>query len=306
MFIDRVNLNHLRIFEVVYKTRSMTAAAQELHLTQSGVSQHMRNLEDVLGIKLFDRIKQRLVPTSDADALFRQSSKGLMEIEHGLWSVTGKDQALTGTVSVGIPLEFGHDVVLPLLSRLQLDHPGIRFRFEVGLAPRMIELILSGKLDFALIDEFTGDRRVRTERVYDEVLELCVSADHFKKKATKGQDKAYFESLPYVSYETGEPLIRSWFQHHLRKSNLKLDVRAYVQDAYCVSQVVLGGAGAGVLPGSLLKKLQDMGRNLYAFKGSGKPLKNGISLAWIKERTFTPAATFVLDYLREEIPKSEQ
>lgn len=304
MFIDRVNLNHLRIFEVVYKTRSMTSAAQELHLTQSGVSQHMRNLEDVLGVKLFDRIKQRLVPTADADALYRQSSKGLMEIEHGLWSVTGKDQSLTGTVAIGIPLEFGHDIVLPLLSTLQQENPGIRFKFEVGLAPRMIELILKGQLDFALIDEFIGDRRVRTERVYDEVLELCVSADHFKKRSSKMQDKAYFESLRYVEYEAGEPLLRSWFQHHLRKANLKMDIRAYVQDAYCVSQLVIGGAGAGVLPGSLLNKLQDMGHNLYAFKGSGKPLKNGISLAWIKERTFTPAASFVMEYLREEIPKS--
>ncbi len=304
MFIDRVNLNQLRIFEVVYTTRSMTSAAQELHLTQSGVSQHMRSLENVLGVKLFDRIKQKLVPTADADMLYQQSSKALMEIEHGLCSVTGKEKSLTGTVAIGVPLEFGHDIVLPLLSHLQQESSEICFKFEVGLASRMNELILKGQLDFAFIDEFIGDRRVCTERVYDEVLELCISADHFKKNTARKQGQSYLETLPYVGYKTGEPLLRSWFQHHLCKSNFKLDVRAYVEDAYCVSQLVIGGAGAGVLPGSLLKKLQDMGHNLYALKGSGKALKNSISLAWIKERTFTPAASFVMEYLRREIPKS--
>lgn len=305
MIIDRVNLNHLRIFEVVYKSRSMTVAAQELHLTQSGVSQHMRNLEEVLGVRLFDRIKQRLVPTADADSLHVQCSKGLLEIEHGLWAITGQEKTLTGTVSIGIPLEFGHDKVIPLLGKLQQENPGVRLKFEVGLAPRMIQLILKGKLDFALIDEFVADRRVRTEHVYDEVLELCLSADFFKRKSVKNQDRGYFESLPYVEYESGEPLLRSWFQHHMRKSNLKLDVRAYVEDAYCISQLVIGGVGAGVLPGALLRRLQESGQNLHVFKGSGKPLVSGISLAWVKERTFSPAATLVMDYLRQEIPKSE-
>jgi DNA-binding transcriptional LysR family regulator len=42
MIIDHINLNHLRIFQSVYKTQSMTTAAGELHLTQSGVSQHIK------------------------------------------------------------------------------------------------------------------------------------------------------------------------------------------------------------------------------------------------------------------------
>ena len=57
MLIDQLNLNQLRIFESVYRTQSMTQAAVELGLTQSGVSQHIRALEDVLGLSLFDRIK---------------------------------------------------------------------------------------------------------------------------------------------------------------------------------------------------------------------------------------------------------
>ncbi len=72
MIIDHINLNYLRVFECVFRTGSMTTAAQELHLTQSGVSQHIRSLEDVLGIRLFDRIKKKLIPTTTADILFKR------------------------------------------------------------------------------------------------------------------------------------------------------------------------------------------------------------------------------------------
>ena len=47
MIINNLNLNHLLVFECVFRNGSMTAASKELHLTQSGVSQHMKSLEDV-------------------------------------------------------------------------------------------------------------------------------------------------------------------------------------------------------------------------------------------------------------------
>ena len=301
MFIDRVNLNHLRLFEAVYKARSMTVAAQELHLTQSGVSQHVKALEDVLGVRLFDRVKQRLIPTKNADSLYKQSRKGLMEIEQALWKVTGKERAMEGTVSVGIPREFGHDVVLPLLCKLQKKYPGINYRFQVGLAPVMSEQLLRGDLDLAIVDDFTMDRRILLDKIYDEGLELCISSSLIKRG--KAQDRKYFESLKYIAYDSGESLLRTWFGQNLCNRNLKLEVNTYVQDAYCVSQLILGGMGAGVLPSSLYQKLLKDGHPIHAFKGSGKMVREGISIAWIKERSFSPAVVHVIRYLKENIAR---
>ena len=81
MLIDQINLNQLRVFESVYRTKSMTHAARELHLTQSGVSQHIKALEDVLELKLFDRIKQKLVPTPSARELYKNTAKSFEDIE---------------------------------------------------------------------------------------------------------------------------------------------------------------------------------------------------------------------------------
>ena len=169
MLLDTINLNHIRVFECVYRTRSMTLAAQELHLTQSGVSQHVKTFEDSIGVKLFDRIKQRLVPTGAANGLYRSCSSGLMDLEHALSDLKGGEKKLVGPVRIGMPIEFGNNVILPLLARFGGKHPLVRFELIFDFASAMNEGLLDGTLDFAFIDSYAMDRRVTTEPVYDEV-----------------------------------------------------------------------------------------------------------------------------------------
>jgi len=98
--LDRVNLNHMKIFESVCRLRSMTAAAKELNLTQSGISQHIKTLEENLDIKLFDRYRQKIVPTSTANILYEKTNKGLSELEVTLRQITGTSKELFGIVKI--------------------------------------------------------------------------------------------------------------------------------------------------------------------------------------------------------------
>ncbi|MEK6578518.1 MAG: LysR family transcriptional regulator [Bdellovibrionota bacterium] len=303
MIIDNINLNHLRIFECVYRTQSMTLASKELHLTQSGVSQHMKSLEDVLGLTLFDRIKQRLVPTSEANELFKRSHEMLQGLEATISDITGGKQHLAGTVAIGMPIEFGNNVIMPLLARFCHDHPKVKFYLRYGFATEMSDEILSGKLDFAFVDEFKLDSRIQTEKVYDEVLQLCATTEFIKtaKKERSREDRMFFESLEYVDYQEGEPVLRKWFEHHLGARNLKVNVRATVMDVQGVSRLIKTGQMAGVLPGYLVEKLKSEGKKIETFKGSGKTAKNKISVAYLPGRSTSNAAKAIFKSLLESV-----
>ena len=200
MLIDQINLNQLRVFESVYRTKSMTLAARELHLTQSGVSQHIRALEDVLELKLFDRIKQKLVATPSARELYKHTAKSFEEIETILNRLKKTDKELTGTISIGTPIEFGNNIMLPMLTEFQKKHPKVHFKIRQGFPFEMNHLLLAGELDFAFVDSFAMDKGIKTEPVYNEVLELCAS----KKLglASKTQtDFDFYEKLTYVDYQ---------------------------------------------------------------------------------------------------------
>lgn len=300
MIIDGLNLNHLRIFECVFRTKSMTAASQELHLTQSGVSQHIKAFEEALDVKLFDRINQKVIPTAVAEILFEHCSLSLKGLEQVFSEIQLVKKQLAGRVTLGMPIEFGNNVVLPLISRFSKKHPLIKFHFRLGFAQRMNEMLLNGEIDFAFVDDLAMDRKVATARVYDEILELCALPELLKKTPISA-DKKFFESLEYVEYQRDEEILRKWFGHHIGSRNLRLNVKATIIDVQGVARLIQGGAGAGVLPGHLVLKLQREGQKLYTFKGCGKPLKNTISLAWMRERTQTPAAQASMDWLKNSL-----
>lgn len=309
MLIDQVNLNHFRVFECVYRTGSMTTAAQELHLTQSGVSQHVKSLEDMIGARLFDRIKQRLVPTEAARVFYEHCNAGLHRIEEGLLQLKGQGKELRGNITLGVPIEFGNNLIIPLLSRFTRKHPLVKFRLRMGFASAMNEELLKGAMDFAFVDDFKMDKRVATEKVYDEVLDLFLAENLIRNFGAPKLQAGYFESLDYVEYAEGEPVLRMWFAHHLGAKDAKhiqLKVKATVMDVQGVARFIQSEAGAGVLPSYLASQLSKNGNALYRFKGCGKPLVNRISVASLRDRTQSPASAALLRFLKESLRPSSQ
>jgi DNA-binding transcriptional LysR family regulator len=302
MLIDQINLNQLRVFESVYRTKSMTHAARELHLTQSGVSQHIKALEDVLELKLFDRIKQKLVPTPSAKDLYKHTAKSFEDIETILNRLKKTDKELTGVVSMGLPIEFGNNLVLPLLTEFQKRHPKVHFKLRQGFPFEMNHLLLTGELDFAFVDSFAMDKGINTEPVYDEVLELCVSKT--LGISTKAQtDFEFYEKLSYVDYQEDQSVLSLWMKHHTQTKGAELDVRVFVMDTQAILKMVMQGVGAGILPGYLVAKMIENGEQIQVLKGSNKPLVNAISLAHLEEKTLSSASKAAMEFLKSSLKK---
>jgi DNA-binding transcriptional LysR family regulator len=283
----------------------MTAAAQELHLTQSGISQSIRALEDLLGVPLFDRIKRRLIPTRMAQLLFEKSTESLYGIEQVLTLIKRGEPELSGTLTLGMPTEFGNNIILPLLSRFCQKHPRIRFSIRYGLGTQMNMDLLEGRLDFAFLDGFSADKRITLDVVYHELLLLCGTEEMLNRIGEIEESRRYFESLEYVDYQIGEPVLRLWFGHHLGYKNLNLNIRATGMNAQGIARMILNGFAVGVLPGHLVSKLRAEGHSLYSFQGCGNPLKNQISIAHLKERTQTSMGQYVMQWLLHEMRGAE-
>ena len=297
MLIDKINLNLLRIFEKVYETKSMTRSAQELFMTQSGISQNIKHLEEILNLKLFDRIKQRLIPTEKATVLYKNCKRSLHEIEKTLLDVTGKDEELMGSVSIGLPIEFGNNLVLPLLADLGKKYPKITYKIKYGLGLSINNELLNGSLDFAFVDNFNFDKRIKLKKITDETLVMCASESYVKKIGPVKNTKDFFQELDFVDYLPDAFVVRSWFRHHFKMTQMQLNLRASLFDVSGLSKMINLGMGVGVLPLYIVETLKKRGHKLYLFKGSGKPLKNAISVAWLDGKTRSAASDFLFNHL---------
>ncbi len=314
MLIDNLNLNLLRIFESVYRLESMTRAAEELHMTQSGVSQNIKSLEDILGIQLFDRVKQRPIPTAKARVLFQQCSPWLREVEKTLIEVTDKTHVIRGEVRLGLPIEFGNNVVLKRLASWSERYPEISFRFRYDLAPRMNEDLLRGELDFAIVDDFSFDGHLSVQQVATETLALCLSEGYLKKHkmpdwsalSRKKLDKKFFESLRYLDYTEETPILQSWFQHHYQFTQFKPKLVASLMDVQGIARMIIADMGAGVLPLHVVRRLTTQEFKVHYFEGSGVPLLNRLNIVKLKNRTLSPAAQATHDFLVEGLALREK
>lgn len=302
--VKSLNLNLIRVFLEVYKSGSMTEAARELHITQSGVSQHIVNLEREIHQKLFDRIGRTIVPTAAAKTFFEQCETLFSGLNDALHTLQGDLAEVSGLISVGMPIEYGNSRVVPLLSQFAKAHEQTRYALTMDYASNINRLLLQGALDFAFVDEFEMDPLIQKEVISDEILELCLREDLLPKNHAK-HDRKFFESLNYVDYQPKAPVIYGWFQHHYPHRIPTINVRATVMDVEAVTRLIAGGVGAGVIPRYVVEELERRGIKLHTFRGSGRAYHNRISLAYLRGRTQSQAVRKCLEFLKEGLAASK-
>ncbi len=302
MIIDSINLNHLRVFESVYRNESMTKAAHELCLTQSGVSQHIKQLEDNLGLKLFTRIRHKPIPTFEAKKIYTKCSKGLFSIEEALHEIKGEERILSGVLSIGMPIEFGNNIVLPILAQLRKNNPNISFKIKYGFVSDMFTMLLNGKLDFAFVDSYGVDKHIKTKEVYNESLVLCASNNYVKSFGNINPTNEYFQELSYIALLEDGIIIQEWFKNNYPKfKKFKLNICASMVNVQGVARMIIEDLGVGILPRHRIKKLQNEGHELHLFQDVNDPLLNPISLAHLEGVRKIPLMDEAISFIEESM-----
>lgn len=121
------SLPALSVFESTVRLGSMTAAAEEMGLSQPVVSQRIRALEDSLGVSLFDRRGGRLMPTRQGDDFYKSVAQGLQIIDDACRHARRAGQKVRPSVSIAAGAGFTHLCLLPRMPALKAAFPEFRF-----------------------------------------------------------------------------------------------------------------------------------------------------------------------------------
>jgi LysR family glycine cleavage system transcriptional activator len=156
-------LTALRAFESAARNRSFTKAAQELFLTQSAISRHVRNLEELFGIPLFYRNHRAVTLTPDGEAYMRDVVDAFARID--LATRRLKFSGRQNVLNLQAFSTFAMYWLIPRLGRFQEIHPEVEVRLTASVAP----------LDFehsdihASIRAITGrvDDSIRGDKLFD-------------------------------------------------------------------------------------------------------------------------------------------
>ena len=134
----------------VAKEKNFTKAAEKLSLTQPAVSHHIGQLEDELGVKLFERSNHRIVLTSDGLLLKRRAQEIVSLAEKTKRELT-TEKELSDEIEIGSGEFKSFSLLADVIAAFSEKHPGVRFHLNSGNADTIKERLENGGLDIGLL-----------------------------------------------------------------------------------------------------------------------------------------------------------
>lgn len=144
-----VKLELYRVFKEVAEVGNITAAAQALYISQSAVSQSIKQLETALQARLFARSPRGVSLTWEGQMLYQYVRSALGLLATGEDKLSQAQQLLLGTLTIGASDTVTSFFLTPYLETFHHQHPGIRLKIVSGRSAKVLSMLKSGAVDIA-------------------------------------------------------------------------------------------------------------------------------------------------------------
>ncbi len=230
----------------VYRMRKLSAAAVQLFVTQSAVSVLIRQLEQGMGVRLFDRTTRSLQPTEaakDAVVIVERILRDVGALSGGLRDVR---ELRRGQVSVVITPTLAGMLMPPVLALFLQQHPEIRLRVEDCAPDQFLTRIVGGQVDFGIGTPEHAGNEVEQQTLLRDHLSLVCTPDHplaAKRKLRWAQLQGY----PVIAGRPGYG-VRKLVDLAAADAGVHLQVVNEISFLSTGLWMTAGGLGASIMP----------------------------------------------------------
>ena len=144
-----VKLELYRVFKEVAETGNISLAAKNLYISQSAVSQSIKQLETALQARLFARSPRGVSLTWEGQMLYQYVRSALGLLATGEDKLSQAQQLLLGTLTIGASDTVTSFFLTPYLETFHHQHPGIRLKIVSGRSAKVLSMLKSGAVDIA-------------------------------------------------------------------------------------------------------------------------------------------------------------
>lgn len=274
-----VNLEWYRTFKAVYKTGTLTGAAEILFISQPGVSLHLSSLESYVGYKLFVRTGRKMVPTEKGKVLYNFTVDALAKLEEAEQNFQRSTEKNTPTISIGMCFETFQITLEPYISSLPFN-----VIIQFGEYPTMIENLEQGILDLIITPQMVVKPSLVYEAFSSETIVL-VGGNEIDVEAFKSIEKLNENQLIEDWLKSQKWYGTTGDMEHLRRFwQLNFNKHADFRPNYIVPNLnsivrcLSSGKGLAVVPDFLCKKEIESGLIKLIWKGKN-PLTNTLYFA---------------------------
>ncbi len=241
-----MELRHLRYFKVVAELEHFHKAANALFITQPALSNQIKQLEDELGSKLFDRIGRGVRLSESGKRVLHSAQKILSEIETLRGAVEDLESGSAGKLNVGVLQSVNALYLSNIVIEFDLHHPNVSLQVNELSNNEIESRVSQGEIDigigFVLNKEYEN---IQTEVLFREKWKLVVAREHEERigDIISGKCKELKAVLLPECYETRK-IINSYFE---QKNNSPAQITE-VNSISCILDLVTNGNSFTILP----------------------------------------------------------
>ncbi|WP_455731910.1 transcriptional regulator CynR, partial [Burkholderia stabilis] len=213
-------LRHIRYFLAVAEQRSFTRAADALHVSQPTLSQQVRQLEETLGVQLFDRSGRTVQLTEFGEVYARHARAALHELDTGQRALHDVADLGSGSLRLAMMPTFAAYLSGSLIDAFHADYPNVALTIDAMPQERIEALLADDRLDagFAFVPPRAPD--IDALPLWDEPLALVTGRTHRLARRRRALTPAELCGEPLVllsrAFATRESIDRYFIEHGAR------------------------------------------------------------------------------------------
>ncbi|WP_223607042.1 LysR family transcriptional regulator [Chryseobacterium sp. OSA05B] len=299
-----VNLEWYRTFKAIYKTGTLTGAADSLFISQPGVSLHLSSLEAYVGYKLFDRTGRKMIPTERGKVLFNAVSEPIGRLEDVEKNFQKSTEKLTPTISVGMCFETFQTTLEQYVSTLPFN-----LIISFGQYPEMLDQLDKGILDLIITPKKGVSPNIEHEAFSSEQIILVggknVDTESFQEVVHKGAEHIeewLKQEKWYGTTGDMEHLFQFWIMNFGHKPNFRPNY--IVPNLNSIIRCLKGGTGLAVVPDFLCKNEIENGDLKLIWEGE-KKLENTLYFGCRKKTNYQSEIDHIKGLFRKVMSKKD-
>jgi DNA-binding transcriptional LysR family regulator len=281
MNLTSIDLRLLRGLAAISRAGNFVVAAQQMHVTQSALSQQMKELGDRLGLALFQRQGRRSVLTDAGRELVQRVAPLIEQLDEALLHSSSAAKGVNGRLRVGATHSYARAIALPAALALIEEHPNLRIDMRQLPAQRLLADLLDGEIDIGIFPSTEPHNNLVQTPLLSERF-LAIGTANALAKLGPGPSLEALQGHPLAMLNR-DFLMRQKIDQQLRHEKIELDIRL---EASSMDHVV-----AAAMRGRLIAigtKLACLGYPMLASRPlAGRYLSRSAGLYWRRGRAIT-------------------
>lgn len=288
----------LQIFESVARLLNFSRASEELHLTQPAVSMQVKQLEEVMGLSLFEHMGKRIFLTHAGVALHEHARIIARQMKEAREAIESLREGISGRLDIAI-ISTAKYFAPTLLARFCELHPAVQLKLSVSNRDGIVHQLVHNEVDLVIMGQPPEGLDVVTEP-FARNAHLIVAPPNHPLAGVKKLTLEQVAEEPFLLREKGSGT-RQLLERFLASHGLAVKPRMEMSSNETIKQAAIAGMGIAFLSEHTITLELETGR-LVVLSVPGLPIVRDWHLVHHQEKKLSPVARAFKQFLLEEAP----